>query len=55
MGIEPIDEVFANGWGVFHLADNVDDKLGSTRVLSNQRGYPGERTNGFEPGLIVEV
>ena len=34
---------------------NVDYRLGSTRVLTNQRGYPDERAEGFEPGLVVEV
>ena len=42
-------------WIHGHTHYNVDYELGRTRVLSNQRGYPGERTNGFEPGLIVEV
>ena len=34
---------------------NFDLTIGSTRVLSNQRGYPREGVAGFDPGLVVEV
>jgi calcineurin-like phosphoesterase family protein len=30
-------------------------ELGGTRVLSNQRGYPGEDTGGFDPAFTIEV
>jgi hypothetical protein len=34
---------------------NADYRIGSTRVLTNQRGYPGEGCRGFNPALVVEV
>ncbi len=34
---------------------NVDYKIGTTRVVSNQRGYPRDPAPGFRPGLVVEV
>src|SRR5437764_8422291 len=42
-------------WVHGHTHYNVDYKIGSTRVLTNQRGYPDERAAGFEPGLVVEL
>jgi predicted phosphodiesterase len=42
-------------WIHGHTHFNVDYKLGATRILTNQRGYPQERTNGFDPGLVVEL
>ena len=42
-------------WIHGHTHYNVDYKLGSTRVLTNQRGYPDESCKGFEPGLIVTL
>lgn len=42
-------------WIHGHTHYNVDYVLGSTRVLSNQRGYPDQLTPGFNPGLIVEL
>jgi predicted phosphohydrolase len=42
-------------WLHGHTHYNVDYKLGATRVLTNQRGYPQEHCEGFDPGLIVEV
>ncbi|HWN96158.1 MAG TPA: metallophosphoesterase [Methylomirabilota bacterium] len=42
-------------WIHGHTHFNVDYKIGSTRVLSNQRGYPDELCKGFEPSLIVEL
>lgn len=60
-----VDAAFVNAWedlfvdgpvlwvhGHSHFA--VDYEMGGTRVLSNPRGYPGERT-GFDAGLVVEV
>jgi len=29
--------------------------IGSTRVLTNQRGYPEDLCKGFNPSLVVEV
>jgi predicted phosphodiesterase len=42
-------------WIHGHTHYNVDYSIGNTRVLSNQRGYPQEGVNGFEPGLILEI
>ena len=42
-------------WIHGHTHQNVDYKIGSTRVLSNQRGYPDERVDEFEAGLVVDV
>jgi predicted phosphodiesterase len=41
-------------WVHGHTHRSLDYTLGGTRVLSNQRGYPGE-TTGFREELVVEV
>lgn len=42
-------------WIYGHTHYNTDFKLGSTRVLTNQRGYPEELCAGFNPSLMVEI
>jgi predicted phosphodiesterase len=42
-------------WIHGHTHHNVDYRIGATRVLSNQRGYPGSICQGFDRGLVVEV
>jgi predicted phosphodiesterase len=42
-------------WIHGHTHHCVDYRVGMTRVLSNQRGYPDEGLTGFDPGLVVEV
>jgi len=42
-------------WIHGHTHYNVDYVMGSTRVLTNQRGYPEEISKGFNPSLIVEI
>ncbi len=42
-------------WIHGHTHFNVDYRLGSTRVLSNQRGYPAEPCPGFDPRLLIEL
>jgi len=42
-------------WIHGHTHHNVDYQAGSTRVLSNQRGYPLERCAGFDPALVIEI
>lgn len=42
-------------WIYGHTHYNADFKLGSTRVLTNQRGYPNQPSARFNPGLVVEV
>lgn len=43
-------------WVHGHLHDASEHVIGTTRVLCNPRGYPGETgENGFRPDLVVEV
>jgi predicted phosphodiesterase len=42
-------------WVHGHTHHCVDYRLGTTRVLSNQRGYPDEPVGGFDPALVVDV
>lgn len=42
-------------WIHGHRHHNVDYRIGETRVLSNQRGYPGESVARFNPGLVIDV
>jgi predicted phosphodiesterase len=42
-------------WIHGHTHYNVDYVIGSTRVLTNQRGYPEELCKGFNPSLIVDI
>lgn len=42
-------------WIHGHTHYNADYVIGSTRVLANQRGYPDEPCEGFDPALVVEV
>jgi len=42
-------------WVHGHTHYNVDYVIGSTRVLSNQRGYPGAKCQGFDGGKVVEL
>jgi predicted phosphodiesterase len=39
--------------GHTHLC--VDYEIGGTRVVANQRGYPHDGVEGFDPGLVLEV
>ncbi len=42
-------------WVFGHIHRSVDVEVEGTRVLSNQRGYPHEPVDGFDPALVVEV
>ncbi len=42
-------------WIHGHTHHCVDYQVGGTRVLSNQRGYPDEGVQGFDPGLVIEL
>lgn len=42
-------------WIYGHTHYNKDFRIGSTRVLTNQRGYPEQLCEGFDPGLVVEI
>lgn len=54
-----LDELVANSgaalWVHGHTHWNVDYRIGATRVVTNQRGYPGEETEGFRADLSIEV
>jgi predicted phosphodiesterase len=42
-------------WVHGHTHYNVDYLIGSTRILTNQRGYPDEVCPGFDSSLVIEV
>lgn len=42
-------------WVHGHTHFNVDYRIGKTRILTNQLGYPGEQCHGFDPELVIEV
>jgi hypothetical protein len=63
---DPLTAAYASGlewmmdgravlWIHGHTHFCCDYEVGGTRVLSNQRGYPGEDTGAFDPALVVEV
>ena len=31
------------------------NEIGGTRVVANQRGYPDDAVEGFDPGLVLAV
>lgn len=42
-------------WIHGHTHIGSDFRAGVTRVISNQRGYPDERNEGFDPELVVKI
>jgi predicted phosphodiesterase len=42
-------------WIHGHTHFNVDYRIGSTRVLTNQRGYPSQPCRGFDPRMVIEL
>lgn len=44
----------ADVWIFGHTHHQVDVRMGRCRILSNPRGYPGERT-GFVPSFVVDI
>lgn len=44
----------ADYWAFGHTHHSVDTVLGGCRLLSNQRGYPGEKC-GFDPYKVIEI
>ena len=42
-------------WIHGHTHHCVDYKIGSPRVFSNQRGYPGQYDPGFKPEAVIEL
>ncbi|KVP17242.1 metallophosphoesterase [Burkholderia ubonensis] len=52
------ESLFGEGldlWLHGHTHFPVDYTLMGTRVVSNPRGYPGEKLDGFNPTLIIEI
>lgn len=52
---ELVERSGAQLWIHGHTHHCVDYKIGSTRVLSNQRGYVPDTVPGFQPDLVVEI
>jgi len=52
---ELVEESHVPLWIHGHTHYNVDYVIGSTRILTNQRGYPDQLCKGFDPSLIVEL
>ncbi len=42
-------------WVFGHVHRCVDRNVAGTRVVSNQRGYPHEPVDGFDPSLVLEL
>ena len=42
-------------WIYGHTHFNADFVIGTTRVLTNQHGYPEQFCEGFNPSLVVEI
>lgn len=42
-------------WIHGHTHLSVDYSIGTTRILSNQRGYPNEPATGFSPNLVIDL
>ncbi len=58
--IEVIEKYQPNLWVYGHTHECDDQTLGSTRIVSNQRGYPHSRAGfeceGFDPGgVLIEI
>lgn len=58
--IEAIEKYQPNHWVYGHTHECDDQTLDSTRIVSNQRGYPHSRTGfeceGFDPGgVLIEI
>jgi predicted phosphodiesterase len=50
-----VEESGAPLWIHGHTHHCVDYRLGRTRVVANQRGYPDEPVGGFDPGLVLDL
>jgi hypothetical protein len=50
-----ITESGAPLWIHGHTHNNVDYRIGATRVYTNQRGYPDKLVAGFDPGAVLEL
>jgi predicted phosphodiesterase len=45
----------ADLWCFGHTHANLDVQMGKCRLVSNQRGYPGEGVAGFDPARVLVV
>lgn len=45
----------ADVWCFGHTHANLDVEIGKCRLVSNQRGYPGEGVKGFDPAFVFTV
>ncbi|MFU8838221.1 MAG: metallophosphoesterase [Thiohalomonadaceae bacterium] len=45
----------ADLWCFGHTHANLDVQIGRCRLVSNQRGYPGEGVTGFDPARVLMV
>lgn len=50
-----IDSMGADLWIHGHIHNASDYQAGSTRVIANPRGYPGDAHSGFNSSLVIEV
>lgn len=50
-----IDGEAVDLWIFGHIHRTIDVDVNGSRVLSNQRGYPHEPVDGFDPALVVEL
>lgn len=50
-----IDRYSIDAWVYGHTHCNLDTKVGDTRIISNQAGYPNENVQDFRPDLLIEV
>jgi len=57
--VSNLDPLIAAGGAVLwvhgHTHQPLDYRVGTTRVITNPRGYPHEGRTGFEPSLTLEV
>jgi predicted phosphohydrolase len=53
--MEELESGRAAAWIHGHTHYCVDQVIGKTRVISNQRGYPGEGIKGFRPDFVFEI
>jgi len=52
---ELVERSRARLWIHGHVHERQDYAIGSTRILCNPRGYPGEPETGFMPDLVADV
>ncbi|MEQ8322020.1 MAG: metallophosphoesterase [Rhodospirillales bacterium] len=57
--VTDLDDMVENSgvaaWIFGHHHSCWNFRLGSTQLISNQRGYPNEGVKGFDPGLVIKL